>query len=179
MIRQCIQCGKEFENLGRQLYCSQECRAKAHEAVCPVCGKTFVKRGGSYTCSRECGAQYLRKNRICAICGQAFRGSNNNVKYCSEACNLAALVKQKEAFLRRLRKLEEDRPQKALCKYCGKEYIHNGTPYCSEDCEDRASRTPEPPKKKRYTLDHVVRYAAARGLSYGKAIREIEMEMKK
>ena len=75
VTRVCRQCGKEFlvqENqvkLGKGIYCSKECKAKARDTrvalVCAVCGKQFQKNRA-----------YLEK-------GYLEKGFG---KYCSRAC---------------------------------------------------------------------------------------------
>lgn len=114
----CVFCGKEFfRQKGRfneakkfnwKQYCSKKClfkdRVKKRVLFCEHCGKAF-KRIPSATshhnyCSKSCAAiannkRYPKlhpeaKLKVCIKCGQLFRKSTGNRKYCSIKCRRKA-----------------------------------------------------------------------------------------
>lgn len=73
----CPICGKEFiKNINHRLYCSDECKAKAHEKLLQA------KKEAESTI------------KVCPICQTKFKSYNKNEKYCSEACKELALKLQ-------------------------------------------------------------------------------------
>ncbi|MBU1137106.1 hypothetical protein KKD72_01920 [Patescibacteria group bacterium] len=98
---------KENLKLGLNSYCSKECksigRTQRRLIICENCGKEFARIPSAFSphnyCSRHCAAKannkkYPRKGnpkfKICIVCGQEYRKSTGNIKYCSRKCRKKA-----------------------------------------------------------------------------------------
>lgn len=144
----CLHCGKEFEKVGKQTYCSRDCYQQAwykkhyvpmseregykkQEYVnkCEHCGKEFetTQKTAKY-CSSKCRerAALVRKRPIkyCLVCGSEVPyEEGKHTKYCSDTCW----------------KLDHTK----ICQECGKEFIptkHGHQRYCSHECAQNAQK---------------------------------------
>ena len=105
----CLECGKEFiPKNGFQKYCDG-----SHITACLVCGKQF-----SYTCSPK------EKPKCCSVeCRNILRDRTVKERY---GVNSAFNIPEGTEIVKPLPKLQ-------ICKYCGKEFIANGTQvYCND-----------------------------------------------
>lgn len=105
----CLECGKEFiPKNGFQKYCDG-----SHITTCLVCGKQF-----SYTCSPK------EKPKCCSVkCRNILRDRTVKERY---GVNSAFNIPEDTEIVKIL-------PKMRVCKYCGKEFIANGTQaYCND-----------------------------------------------
>lgn len=110
----CKNCGKFFlkdkghytENLklGHNFYCSKkceyQCKTTKQTLICENCGKSFLRLLSNFSshnyCSHSCAMivnnkRYPRKHpvpvlKICVRCGEQYKESSGNKKYCSMKC---------------------------------------------------------------------------------------------
>lgn len=94
MNRDCLVCQVPFaiESAGA-LYCSAECRLKAHEKICETCGNSFQHLAKRRFCSLKCSSARKRKpgsgNSTCLYCGNSFHNRyQKDRKYCSRKCSV-------------------------------------------------------------------------------------------
>lgn len=138
MLLRCLTCGKEFEAVGSQRYCSPECKAlaisrrrypKLPVRKCAWCGKEFVPyKGDQDYCSQNCmfKGRYWgspeKAKRVCPICGRTFTATRHMPKYCSDECRIVASKKGK--------------PAERICRACGKTFLPDSKhrKYCSKEC---------------------------------------------
>ena len=138
----CLCCGKEFERIGRQKFCSPDCRRLYYlkpvhyeKRTCPVCGTKFTPLYYNQKC---CSAKCSTKNRralapkICEHCGKQFVPVHLNQRFCSRDCS----NKHNHPFLS---------PTPKVCDTCGKQFIpKNSTQrFCSTDCQRHFGKTSE------------------------------------
>jgi len=115
--------GRFNENIkfGWNFYCSRKCeykyKTKRKELKCENCGKIFERERGQISahnyCSQSCGAimnnkKYPKKHpkpkfKICIKCGQKYRKSTNNKKYCSVRCRRKAEQRTPEEVIKIIR----------------------------------------------------------------------------
>lgn len=108
------------ENLkfGWNFYCSRKCecqyKTKKQKLICENCGKCFERTPHAISphnyCSQSCAAvvnnkKYPKRHpvpifKICEQCGQKFRKSTNNKKYCSQKCMEKAKRKTPEDLIK-------------------------------------------------------------------------------
>lgn len=102
---------------------------KTQTVICNYCKTDFealvveVKRGNAKFCSLSCCAKYGNESRIlldmvCKHCGNKFKSSNKNTKYCSNSC------KQKNYRAKRKHTSNKDRLllnkiRDLPCEICG------------------------------------------------------------
>lgn len=113
----CINCNKPIyrpsgrinENikLGHNFYCSRKCESqykrKREELMCGNCGKSFFRQLSKISpynyCSKSCAAIINNKKypkmkeailKTCINCGEKYKKSTKNIKYCSIACRRKA-----------------------------------------------------------------------------------------
>ena len=119
-IKECPQCGEDFDSYDGQKYCSRACNIDSQrnqvERVCGHCGTTYTTKPSHRImyCSKECfiqgggnplsgpeHAQYTENVTLeCDVCGEEYKeipSRKDRSKYCSKTCQLS-------------RKLPEDHP---------------------------------------------------------------------
>lgn len=105
MIKNCTQCGCEFDGKPAVIYCSKKCRDKYHNdrlyntiKKCEICDSEFKSRTGSKEskyCSQKCRTESRLKKieKTCAHCGISFKcDSFKNRMYCSIKCSSERLM---------------------------------------------------------------------------------------
>lgn len=110
----CKFCGKEFNQKGKESFCSKSCAAKFN-----------TKK------SREVSAQIKQKNienynlnpKTCINCGKIIPYEKRNRKFCCSSCSATYNNKNKI------------KKPKAYCINCGKELSHRESKYCSIKCQ--------------------------------------------
>lgn len=151
----CLVCGRDIEAKPRgriKLYCSKECRMKAHPSKrirtkkkCPVCGNEFTPKNSR---NRYCGADCrMKEHRVrmrelyraktkerhalntkqCGYCGEPFHTDNWHEKYCCDECRDRANHIQAKARAKASRERNSvDKKIKLgllrICPNCGKRY---------------------------------------------------------
>lgn len=132
--------------------------------------------------------------KYCLICGNEFE-TNGHKKTCSPEC---AKMQTERLRLKRLEEHPKVKPPKtkykAICPVCGEAFIATNilTIYCCDKCKSKASYKkrsgnpfpdPEPKevfretKKKRKSLDTVIRACNRNGISYGEWQRKQTVAM--
>jgi len=101
----CFNCGKEFDCMGADRYCSAECKKEARRNrekvvhgesnICSFCNTLFIpeNRSDQKYCSPECQTKAKSKRRIivlteriCIVCGKSFMPVQNKQICCSSEC---------------------------------------------------------------------------------------------
>ncbi|MBR1398089.1 MAG: HNH endonuclease [Selenomonadaceae bacterium] len=129
----CIACGQEFEanNMGHNLYCSQECCTKyaqmvlyTEKRICKMCGKEFTayKYAGHKFCSHKCSTDYNSQQgryiKTCRICGKTFSTlKHEDHTYCSPECGNKSRRRKETIICAVCGKVFEAKPSKHR-KYC-------------------------------------------------------------
>ncbi len=148
----CPVCGKTFDAVKGQHYCSIECRKQARQErrsvvparKCEWCGKEFVPiRSTRRFCSPGCiqAARYWgspeKAQRICPICGKTFSATKHNPLYCSDECRAIAKGTGRHT---------------KTCLVCGKSFSPDSRhhKYCSEECSKEGSQRRKADLQKKY-----------------------------
>ena len=127
------------------------------EGYCKNCGQYFRRNRGSRDaslfCSRECAYEYHTKQAqerrkqkeaakvrlvTCPICGTEFYTKLGYVRFCSKECALEAGRTRARERRRRLYPVNF-KPQKVLCRWCGKEFeteYKQSKVFCCEECRN-------------------------------------------
>ncbi len=129
----CIVCGRKFEanDMGRNLYCSNECLETykkrvlyTDKRICKMCGKEFTayKYSNHKFCSHKCSTDYNRQQgnykKKCPICGKEFSTlKHENHKYCSPECANKSRRRKEIITCNVCGKIFEAKPSKHR-KYC-------------------------------------------------------------
>lgn len=77
---------------------------------------------------------HLGHEGICAFCGDSFKSSSQNAKYCSQRC-------QNDAYMQRRKERKALEKQK-ICVICKKQFTakKKDAMYCSGACKQKAYR---------------------------------------
>jgi hypothetical protein len=146
-IKKCPMCGKEFNGLKNQTYCSMACVSKIGNnkktqnhineidkpKVCQHCGKEFysVQKKTKF-CSTDCWHNSKRtligSIKKCVICGKEFEPKYKNQKCCDTKCAIKERAQTQTIHI-------------YMCKYCGKIFQPKKREkriYCSRECAFKA-----------------------------------------
>ena len=136
----------ESLKFGWNFYCSKKCQSEyfseKRELKCENCGKLFQRSPHAVSshnyCSQSCAAivnnkKYpkIRKtvSKICIKCGEKFKKSTGNLKYCSMKCRRSAGKRTSEQLLRiieetaqKLKRIPVRRELERIIKPCIKKF---------------------------------------------------------
>jgi len=153
----CGKCGKAIyrsrgrinENIkfGHNFYCSLKCQSKfktkKQKLLCEKCGKSFWRQLNDISphnyCSQSCAAIVNNKRypkwhpvpilKICEQCGQKYKKSTNNKKYCSRKCRGEAkrrtpedLIKIIKETIEKLNRIPSRREIRRIADSCKKAF---------------------------------------------------------
>jgi predicted nucleic acid-binding Zn ribbon protein len=151
----CAVCGKDLGVYAHKKFCSDECKATAHELrkvlkTCSHCGKEYKGDKQSMYCSDSC--RYLRSYKrskdymcktvkgVCVKCGKEFVNGfgEKRRKYCSDECRNK--LKKKDRLSKKIynhkRKAKKKLLEHSLTKRQWKQaliYFNNKCAYCGRE----------------------------------------------
>ena len=110
----CKFCGKEFEQKGKENFCSRSCAAKFN---------TENSKNVSAQIKLQNIQKYNLKPKLCKNCGKIIPYEKRNCDFCCSSCSTTYN-----------NKCRVQKP-KSYCINCGKELSHRESKYCSTKCQ--------------------------------------------
>lgn len=110
----CKFCGKEFNQKGKENFCSKSCAGKFN---------TVKSKEISANIKQKNIDEYNLNPKVCKFCGNIIPYEKRHLSFCCHSC---------AASYNNSNKIKKEKP---YCLNCGKQVLHFASKYCSTKCQ--------------------------------------------